>query len=108
MAIPHVFMVAVVLVTLLCLPCAVSWLADAEQRVARHRGWARRDPAELAALRQVERRLPHAEPRDGRTGRHGPPPCVEQFAAELRRLDRQRRRGPTTESTAWLAAVLLA
>lgn len=32
-------------------------------------------------------------------------PAIEQIAADLRRLHRQRSAGPTTESTAWLLAV---
>jgi hypothetical protein len=44
----------------------------------------------------------------GGSGLAGPPPGIEQITAELRRLDSQRRRGPTTESTVWLAAVLFA
>ena len=32
-------------------------------------------------------------------------PPIEQIAAQLRRLDRQRRGGPTAESVRWSAAV---
>jgi hypothetical protein len=35
-------------------------------------------------------------------------PCIEQIAADLRRLDRQRRAGPTTQSQRWLADVVRA
>jgi hypothetical protein len=35
-------------------------------------------------------------------------PPIEQIAAELRRLDRQRHSGPTVESEAWSAAVVCA
>jgi len=34
--------------------------------------------------------------------------CIEQIAADLRRLDRQRRSGPTTCSQRWLAEVVRA
>jgi hypothetical protein len=67
------------------------------------RSWRRRDPEVLAALARLDRG-PISEPRLV----EGPVPCIEQIIAELRRLDRQRRRGPTTESTLWLAAVLRA
>jgi hypothetical protein len=34
-----------------------------------------------------------------------PAPAIDELAQELRRLDRQRRGGPTLESEQWLAAV---
>jgi hypothetical protein len=36
------------------------------------------------------------------------PPSVQNLAADMRRLDRQRREPPTTDSAAWSAAVLRA
>src|SRR4030095_16187461 len=35
-------------------------------------------------------------------------PTIEQVAADVRRLDRQRHTGPTTGSESWLAAVVRA
>jgi hypothetical protein len=103
MAIPHVVVLTGALFALLCLPCAVATVLRADQRAVR-RAWARRHPREIRQLRQLERQV-RALPRPPADG---PLPCIEQIAAELRRLDRQRRSGPTTESTLWLAAVLRA
>ncbi len=36
------------------------------------------------------------------------PPSIEQILFDLRRLDRQRRTGPTRQSKRWLAAVMCA
>ena len=50
-------------------------------------------------LRDVDRRLAELDAR---------PLAIEQLAFDLRRLDRQRRSGPTRYSEVWLAAVLRA
>jgi hypothetical protein len=105
MVIPHVVVLTGALTALLCLPCAVAVVLRADQ-LALRRIRARRDPREIRQLQQVDREL--SGPRPLELPAAGPPPCIEQIAAELRRLDRQRRGGPTTESTLWLAAVLLA
>lgn len=97
---------------LLALPRAVAMALRADRVALRggpfRRGSSRwdavRDPEAIRQLQMLDRHvnaLPEA-PADG------PLPCIEQIAAELRRLDRQRRRGPTTQSTLWLAAVLRA
>jgi hypothetical protein len=103
MAIPHVVVLAAALPALLCLPCAVAVVLRADQLTSRC-SRVRRDLGEIRRLRRLDR---------GLSGKvtplpTAPPPCIEQIAAELRRLDRQRRSGPTTESTLWLAAVLRA
>jgi hypothetical protein len=90
-AIPH----AVVLTALLCLPCVMALILRPE-----------RGRRATRQLRRVDRAL--SRPQPPHLPAPGPPPCIEQIAAELRRLDRQRRSGPTTESTVWLAAVLRA
>jgi hypothetical protein len=105
MVIPHVVVLMGALTALLCLPCAVAIVLRADQ-VALRRIRARRDPAEIRQLQRVDRELSGPGPVESSVG--GPPPGIEQITAELRRLDRQRRRGPTTESTLWLAAVLFA
>jgi len=104
MAIPHVVVLTGALMALLCLPCALALVLRADQ-VARRRIW-RRNPREIRHLRTVDREL--SGPRPRALPPQAPLPCIEQIAAELRRLDRQRRSGPTTESTVWLAAVLRA
>jgi len=96
------------LVALLALPCAVATMVRAEQRAVRRRAWDRRHPAEIRQLRQLDRQVKAQLSAQPQPPAEGSLPCIEQIAAELRRLDRQRRRGPTTESTLWLAAVLCA
>ena len=103
MAIPHVLVLAAALVALLCLPCAVAVLICADDLAVR-RAWTRRDRAHRVALRSLDRELCGA--------RSVPAPAgavpIEQVAADLRRLDRQRHSGPTTTSERWAEAVLLA
>jgi hypothetical protein len=109
MAIPHIVVLAAALLALLGLPCAVV-VVCAEQAIfprARRRLGSR----ERRALRRLDRSLsgraaPAALPRPRPA--ESPLPCIEQIAAELRRLDRQRRAGPTLESDVWLAEVLRA
>jgi hypothetical protein len=116
MALPHVVVLAAALLALLCLPCAVAVVLRADQ-VALRRSWVRRDAGDLRALRRLDHSLSGpvgatAEAADGGADNLLRPgetlPCIEQIVAELRRLDRQRRCGPSTESTVWLATVLRA
>jgi hypothetical protein len=103
-AISHIVVLAVALLALLCLPCAVAVVVCADDLVAR-RTWTRHGRQELRALRCLERELAAAWPEP-------PPeaqvPSMEELVVDLRRLDRQRRSAPTTDSTAWLAAVVRA
>lgn len=103
MAIPHVVVLAAALPALLCLPCAVAVVLRADHLASR-RSWVRRDVRDTRRLHRLDQGLSDTLARLPAP----PPPCIEQIAAELRRLDRQRRSGPTTESTRWLAAVLRA
>jgi hypothetical protein len=103
MAIPHVLVLAAALVALLCLPCAVAVLICADDLAVR-RAWSRRARADLVALHCLDRDLHAARPRPAPAGA----PAIEQVAADLRRLDRQRHTGPTTTSERWAEAVLLA
>jgi hypothetical protein len=105
MAIPHVVVLTGALTALLSLPRAVAMVLRDDQTALR-RVWRRRDPQEIRQLQTVDREL--NGPKRAELPAAGPPPCIEQIAAELQRLARQRRSGPTTESTVWLAAVLLA
>lgn len=102
MAITHIGVLATTLLVLLCLPCVVAVVVCADELVARRSGTGRRD---LHALRCLERAL-------GAGGVEPPPPAcepsIDELVADLRRLDRQRRRSPTIDSAAWLAAVLRA
>jgi hypothetical protein len=103
MAIPHVLVLAAALVALLCLPCAVAVLICADDLAVR-RAWTRRGRAERVALRRLDHELCGARSVPAPSGAMP----IEQVAADLRRLDRQRHSGPTTTSERWAEAVLLA
>ena len=104
-AITHIAVFGVALLVLLSLPCVVAVLVGVDQLVLR-RAWARRRRQDAPLLRQLDRHLgadvviPLPLP--------PAPPCIEQIAADLRRLDRQRRSGPTTCSQLWLTDVVRA
>jgi hypothetical protein len=72
--------------------------------------WTRGLRRDNRALRRLDRSLDNADPVPVPVPRAETAlgPTIEQIAADLRRLDRQRRGGIATESTAWLAAVLRA
>jgi len=95
---------AAALLALLCLPCAVAVVVCADELVAR-RTWTRHGRRELRALRLLEQDLAGLQPEPRLVARE---PCIEELVADLRRLDRQRRSAPTTDSAAWLAAVVRA
>jgi hypothetical protein len=102
-ALAHIVVLSAVLMTLLGLPCAVA-VVVASDETAPSRAWIRRGRRDTRELRRLDRILTA----DG----HPPLPCaladppIEQIAYDLRRLDRQRRTGPTCESERWMAAVL--
>ncbi|GID97735.1 hypothetical protein Adi01nite_71470 [Amorphoplanes digitatis] len=103
-AITHIVGLVAALLALLCLPCAVAIVVCADELVAR-RTWTRHGRQEVRALRSLERELaavdPETRPPDREQG-------IDELVAELRRLDRQRCSAPTTDSSAWLAAVMRA
>jgi hypothetical protein len=93
-------------VALFALPCALIALRAADEVALRRREWARRPLEETQALHELDRAMQHRE---------GPPllddapaQAIDDIARDLRRLDRQRRGGPTLESERWLEAVLQA
>jgi hypothetical protein len=67
--------------------------------------WQRQSRQHAQALRALDRAVPEAT---GPATVKADAPTIEQIATELRRLDRQRRSGPATESERWRAAVLRA
>jgi hypothetical protein len=105
----HAVVLAATLVALLCLPCVVAAIVCAGE-VRDRRTWTRGRRRATRALRRLDRSLANADaitvpaPRTGAAAG----PTIEQIAADLRRLDRQRHGGIATESTAWLAAVVRA
>ena len=104
MAISHLAVLATALLTMLCLPCAVAVVVCADELAVR-RLWSRRGREERHALGCLDRHLATGELTLRLPDRE---PTIEELVADLRRLDRQRRTSPTTESVLWLAAVLQA
>ena len=100
MAIAHIVVLFSALVTLLGVPCAVTAVRRADE-MSRRRSWSRRCPEETRQLRELDHALCHGDPLPGLAD----PLSIEQIAQELRRLNRQRRAGPTRESQRWLADV---
>ena len=68
------------------------------------RGWLDREWREARVLRRLDRHLAVEVVLPRPRGL----PCIEQIAAELRRLDRQRRSGPSLCSVRWQAEVVRA
>jgi hypothetical protein len=70
------------------------------------RFWTRRGRRDLRALRRLDRALRSDAPVPSLATLDMP--SIEQIAYDLRRLDQQRRGGPTQQSEKWRAAVLRA
>ena len=104
MAISHVVVLTGALLTLLSLPCALAVIVNSNGAAAK-RAWVRRSRSDRRALRILDRKLGQAPCVEQLAASDERQPAIEQIAAELRRLDRQRRGGPTTESETWSAAV---
>ncbi|GAA4437946.1 hypothetical protein [Phytohabitans houttuyneae] len=104
MAIVHAVVLALALVALVFLPCAVAFFicSDGPVRHIRRRLGARR---ERLALHRLDRTLGQQAISLAELDEHQP--SIQQIAADLRRLDRQRL-GIATHSKVWHAAVLLA
>ena len=102
MGLTHIVVLSAALLTLLCLPCVVAAAVCADELVLRRfRPSRRRD---LRALRRLDRALRSEEP----VLVSMEMPSIEQIAYDLRRLDQQRRGGPTQHSEKWRDAVLAA
>jgi len=98
----RVVVLSAALLTLLCLPCVVAAALCADGlALRRYRPVRRRD---VRALRRLDRALCSEAPVP--SPRTPGPPSIEQIAYDLRRLDQQRRGGPTQQSEKWRAAVL--
>ena len=123
----HIVVLAATLLALLCLPCIVAVVLcvntrtnRANTRTNRANGrtnravtldqpaWNRGRRRETRALRRLDRSLDNDAPAPALPPGAQLAPTIEELAADLRRLDRQRRSGVATESAAWLAAVLRA
>lgn len=100
----HAVVLALALLALVFLPCAVAFLICAEGAAGRVRQRLR-DRRDRRALQRLDRTLPHQSLPLAELDQHQP--SIQQIAADLRRLDRQRL-GIATRSKVWHAAVLLA
>ena len=107
MAISHVVVLTGALLTLLTLPCVLVLVVSADEVAVRRRA-LRRPFTSRRALHRLNRKIHQPPCRQSIAESRQWVPTVEQIAAELRRLDRQRRGGPTRESEAWSAAVAVA
>jgi hypothetical protein len=105
-AISHVVVLTGALLTLLSVPCALAVIANSGAATMK-RAWVRKSRSDRRALRILDRKLSSDGVPD-RSACEERQPAIEQIAAELRRLDRQRRCGPTAESEAWSAVVACA
>lgn len=109
MALSHIVVLTAALLALLSLPCALVAVFCADEAAPPRGRWGR-SATHLRLLRRLDRSLSRPTPLtceqvpldDERL------PAIEQIAAELRRLDRQRHGGPSIESVVWLAAVVRA
>lgn len=103
-------MLGAAVVTLLALPCAVIALRSFDEAALRRREWFRRPAEETRALRELDRAMQQRDVpmRDVPVLDDAPAQAIDDIARELRRLDRQRRGGPTLESDRWLEAVIQA
>jgi hypothetical protein len=103
-ALSHIVVLAAALLVSLSLPCALVAIVCSDDLALRRA----RGAAHVRLLRRLDRSLSRPTPllceRPTLAEERRPP--IEQIAAELRRLDRQRHSGPTTESVVWLAAVV--
>lgn len=106
MAIAHIAVLSAALSALLLLPCAAAALLSPGDARHMRRLLSRPGRQDLRALRRLDRTLgaldmaPRLAALDD--------PAIEQIAYDLRRLDHQRRSGPSRYSAVWLAAVLRA
>jgi hypothetical protein len=101
----HTVVLTAALLALLCLPCVVAAVVCSDELVLR-RCWTRRGRRDLRALRRLDRALRSDAPVPSQATMDLP--SIEQIAYDLRRLDQQRRGGPSQHSEKWRAAVLRA
>ncbi|GAA4693549.1 hypothetical protein [Phytohabitans rumicis] len=105
MATVHVLVLALALAALVLLPCAVALIICAEGPIKRIRRRLHRR-RERRTLQRLDRTLgTHAVQIETLDVQQQP--TIQQIAADLRRLDRQRL-GVATQSRVWYAAVQLA
>jgi ATP-dependent helicase YprA (DUF1998 family) len=103
-AITHIVVLATALLALVFLPCALAAAVRPEVRAVR-RTWVQHARRDADVYRCLDRNLT-AESAWVRPA--WPEPCMDEVAADLRRLARERVRGLCAESVRWQAAVLQA
>jgi hypothetical protein len=110
MAVVHALVLPLALLALLCLPCLVAMLICADDfldraafRLAERReSWQRR-----RLIVRLERALPGRRSKPVEEEPEPDHPAIEEIAADLRRLSRQRL-GVAASSSVWHAAVMRA
>jgi hypothetical protein len=103
-AIVHAVVLALALLALVFLPCAVALVICAEGAKGRARRRLR-EHRDRRALHRLDRTLSRQSISLDELDQHQP--SIQQIAADLRRLDHQRL-GVATRSKVWHAAVLMA
>ncbi|MET0418241.1 MAG: hypothetical protein ABW022_19690 [Actinoplanes sp.] len=114
MAIVHIVVLSAALALLLGVPCAFTAAVRRvdERRVnpvrpldepAVRRSWSERCRQDGQGLRELDRAMRTVDPIPALDALNLP--SIEQIEVDLRRLDRQRRIGPTGKSLRWLAEV---
>lgn len=99
----HAFVLALALVALVFMPCVVALMICADGLTDRVRRRLRRR-RERRTLHRLDRTLGDQPTIQVATLDERRQPAIEQIAADLRRLDRQRL-GVATQSRVWYAAV---
>jgi hypothetical protein len=102
-AVLHGLLILLTLVALACLPCLLAMLVTADLAVESVWKGARRRVRRVRS-RWTARRLAHRAGLSAATDTKPAGPPIEQIAADLRRLGRQRI-GVATRSPVWFAAV---
>jgi hypothetical protein len=109
-AVVHALVLPLALLALLCLPCFVALVICADDlidRIAWNMADRREARREKRLLEQLDRALPDLSPPVVPTQSLGARPSIQEIAADLRRLGRQRL-GVAASSSVWHAAILRA
>lgn len=106
----HALVLPLALLALLCLPCLVALLVCADElmdRAAFHLSERREARRRRRLIGRLERALPGPRPKEPEPEPEPDHPAIEEIAADLRRLGRQRL-GVAATSSVWHAAVIRA
>jgi hypothetical protein len=104
----HVAVLGAAVAALLTLPRVVFGRRGADESAPNHHEWGPRGWIRPVEETQALHALDRAMQTCGEMVNQPPAPALDEIVSDLRRLDRQRRSGPTLESERWLAAVVRA